>query len=165
MEDKSVGRKRKDSSRKRSRQQTHDKEIKGDKAREETGESVAVTSEKVSAFSSFASHTWKDNNWFLGAFIFLLILLIILNIYLSYRVISLEHSTKSWETFDLTPSLKRDMPTNMDEFRSLLYRQQRIQSIQFKKWQHVLSTSMHFLQQVQNSLNELQQEVEKPLST
>ncbi|CAB3989317.1 Hypothetical predicted protein [Paramuricea clavata] len=167
VEDESVLhlRRRLNSSRKRSRQQTHEKEVEEGEAQEEAGESTGISSGKVGGrFSSFANHIWRDNNWFLGAFISLLILLIVLNVYLSYRVISLEHSTKSWETIGLAPSLN-DLPTNVDEFRSLLYRQQYIQNIQFKRWQHVLSTSMQFLQQVQDSLSELQKEVEDPLNT
>ncbi|XP_028400786.1 protein Aster-B-like isoform X2 [Dendronephthya gigantea] len=150
------------SSKKRSRLKTHEDEIQGDEM-EETGESVAISSENISGrFSSFVNYIRRDNNMFFSAFIVLLVVLILLNGYLSYRVISLEYSTKSWEI--LSPSIN-DLPTNMDELRSLLYKQQYIQNIQFKRWQHVLSTSMQFLQQVQDSLSELQKEVEKPLNT
>ncbi|XP_046852100.1 protein Aster-B-like isoform X3 [Xenia sp. Carnegie-2017] len=132
-------------------------------AEEEIDKDVSVSS--MGFTSPFMNNIWsvfRNNSWLLGAFVSLLVILILSNMYLNYKVMSLERSSKSWSVGFL-PSLE-DSPANAEEFRTLLQQQKYIQNIQLRRWQHVLSTSIKFLEQVQDSLRKLQDEIEKPVN-
>ncbi|KAF5288678.1 hypothetical protein FQA39_LY15320 [Lamprigera yunnana] len=85
-----------------------------------------------------------------------LILLVILNVMLYYKLWLLE-DMPSYTLLDL--HILKDPPTSHDEWIKLLQKQETLHSLEMQRWQKVLKTSIELLKQVEESLNELQQSI------
>ncbi|XP_018565494.1 GRAM domain-containing protein 1B isoform X2 [Anoplophora glabripennis] len=87
---------------------------------------------------------------------FVLILLLILNIILYYKLWSLEE-TSPYTILDLREL--KNPPKSHDEWIRLLQQQEALHSIEAQKWQRILRTSIQLLRQAEESLNELQRSI------
>lgn len=85
-----------------------------------------------------------------------LIILLILNVLLYYKLWSLEESSP-YTVLDL--HVLQNPPKSHDEWIKLLQQQETLHTIEAQKWQKVLRNSIHLLRQVEESLNELQRSI------
>lgn len=85
-----------------------------------------------------------------------LILLVILNILLYYKLWSLEESPP-YSIMDL--HLIKNPPKNPDDWIKLLRQQEVLHSVEMQKWQQILKTAIQLLKQTEESLNELQKSI------
>ncbi|KAF5270412.1 hypothetical protein FQR65_LT05600 [Abscondita terminalis] len=85
-----------------------------------------------------------------------LILLVILNVMLYYKLWLLE-DMPPYTLLDL--HILKDPPTSHDEWIKLLQKQETLHSLEMQKWQKVLKTSIDLLKQIEESLNELQHSI------
>ncbi|KAK4883580.1 hypothetical protein RN001_006899 [Aquatica leii] len=85
-----------------------------------------------------------------------LILLVILNVMLYYKLWLLE-DMPPYTLLDL--HILKDPPTSHDEWIKLLQKQETLHSLEMQRWQKVLKTSIELLKQIEESLNELQHSI------
>ncbi|KAF2903329.1 hypothetical protein ILUMI_02855 [Ignelater luminosus] len=85
-----------------------------------------------------------------------LILLVILNVMLYYKLWLLEE-TPPYTLLDL--HILKDPPKSHDEWIKLLQKQETLHTIEMQRWQKVLKTSINLLKQIEESLNELQHSI------
>jgi hypothetical protein len=85
-----------------------------------------------------------------------LILLVILNVMLYFKLWSLEESPP-YTLLDL--HILKDPPKSHDEWIKLLQQQETLHSVEIQKWQRILKTAIQLLKQTEESLNELQRSI------
>ncbi|KAJ8921707.1 hypothetical protein NQ315_010617 [Exocentrus adspersus] len=85
--------------------------------------------------------------------LFVLILLLVLNIILYYKLWSLEEAPP-YTLLDL--HVLKNPPKSHEEWIKLLQQQEALHTIEAQKWQRILKTSIRLLRQAEESLNELQ---------
>ncbi|KAJ3665836.1 hypothetical protein Zmor_001305 [Zophobas morio] len=85
-----------------------------------------------------------------------LILLVILNVMLYFKLWSLEESPP-YTLLDL--HVLKDPPKTHDEWIKLLQQQETVHSVEIQKWQRILKTAIQLLKQTEESLNELQRSI------
>ncbi|XP_025830543.1 GRAM domain-containing protein 1B isoform X2 [Agrilus planipennis] len=85
-----------------------------------------------------------------------LILLVILNVMLYYKLWSLEEAPP-YTLLDL--HILKEPPNSHEEWIKLLQKQETLHTIEMQKWQRVLKTSIQLLKQIEDSLSELQHSI------
>ncbi|XP_065170419.1 protein Aster-B isoform X2 [Atheta coriaria] len=85
-----------------------------------------------------------------------LVLLVILNVFLYYRLWSLEGTTPP-SVLDL--QVLKDPPKNHDDWIKLLQKQETLHTVEMQKWQQLLKTAITLLKQTEESLLELQKSI------
>ncbi|RZC41619.1 GRAM domain-containing protein 1B-like, partial [Asbolus verrucosus] len=85
-----------------------------------------------------------------------LILLVVLNVMLYFKLWSLEESPP-YTLLDL--HILKDPPKSHDEWIKLLQQQETLHSVEIQKWQRILKTAIQLLKQTEESLNELQRSI------
>ncbi|EEZ97945.2 protein Aster-B isoform X1 [Tribolium castaneum] len=91
-----------------------------------------------------------------------LILLVVLNVMLYFKLWSLEESPP-YTLLDL--HVLKDPPKTHDEWIKLLQQQETLHSVELQKWQRVLKTAIQLLKQTEESLNELQRSINPSYSS
>ncbi|XP_026548700.1 GRAM domain-containing protein 1A-like [Notechis scutatus] len=86
-----------------------------------------------------------------------LLVLVILNMMLFYRLWSLEHTARtveSWQTYALSSG---KLPQTASEWAEILELQKQFHSVEVQKWKQILKASVELLDEMKLSLEKLQQ--------
>ncbi|XP_062996028.1 protein Aster-A isoform X1 [Elgaria multicarinata webbii] len=87
-----------------------------------------------------------------------LVILVILNMMLFYRLWSLEHTARtfeSWQAYALSNG--RKLPQTASEWAEILELQKRFHSVEVQKWKQILKASVELLDEMKISLEKLHQ--------
>jgi len=84
--------------------------------------------------------------------------LLLLNVVLVYRLVLLEHATQTGIYWD---GAIKDLPVDAQQWAQLLEQQKRVQEVEMRRWRDVLASSIQLMNQVQQSLDLLQEELGK----
>ncbi|KAL0973299.1 hypothetical protein UPYG_G00201600 [Umbra pygmaea] len=87
---------------------------------------------------------------------FVLVLLVFLNMMLFYKLWMLEYSTEHLTTWQGMQLHESKLPQTQIEWTQLLDSQQRYHDVELQKWRAIIKTSMVLLDQIKNSLVNLQ---------
>lgn len=85
-----------------------------------------------------------------------LVILVILNLLLYYKLWSLEESPP-YTILDL--HVLRDSPKTHEEWLKLFQQQETLHTVEMQKWQRVLKTAIQLLKKTEESLSELQRSI------
>ncbi|KAL9964996.1 hypothetical protein ACROYT_G028719 [Oculina patagonica] len=92
----------------------------------------------------------------------LLAALLLLNMVLVYRLLLLEHATQTGMYWD---GDIKDLPADAKQWAQLLQQQKHVQEMEMRRWRDVLASSIQLMNQVQQSLDTLQEELGKEQTT
>ncbi|XP_020623293.1 GRAM domain-containing protein 1B-like isoform X2 [Orbicella faveolata] len=88
--------------------------------------------------------------------------LLLLNVVLVYRLVLLEHATQTGIHWD---GAIKDLPVDAQQWAQLLQQQKHVQEVEMRRWRDVLASSIQLMNQVQQSLDLLQEELGKEQTT
>lgn len=84
--------------------------------------------------------------------------LLLLNVVLVYRLVLLEYATQTGIYWD---GAIKELPVDAQQWAQLLEQQKRVQEVEMRRWRDVLASSIQLMNQVQQSLDLLQEELGK----
>lgn len=79
-----------------------------------------------------------------------------------YRLVLLEHATQTGIHWD---GAIKDLPVDAQQWAQLLQQQKHVQEVEMRRWRDVLASSIQLMNQVQQSLDLLQEELGKEQTT
>uniref|UniRef100_H9GAI1 VASt domain-containing protein n=1 Tax=Anolis carolinensis TaxID=28377 RepID=H9GAI1_ANOCA len=91
-----------------------------------------------------------------------LVVLVILNMMLFYRLWSLEHTARTFESWQAYALSNGKLPQTASEWAEILELQKRFHSVEVQKWKQILKASVELLDEVMPSINMLHQQISRP---